>query len=257
MMLNVTDLSVALSGSAVLDAVSFAAAQGEIVGLIGPNGAGKTTLMRAIAGLLPHDGTIRLAGTALADLSPFERARRLAFLPQGRSVAWGIPVDELVMLGRLPYRAAFAAPSGEDVARAADAMALLDIAPLARRRADRLSGGEQARVLAARAIAQDTPLLLADEPVAGLDPAHQVGMMRAFRALATRGRTIIVSLHDLTLGARWCDRLLLLKQGRLAADGKPEEVLTAGQLQAAFALPMTVGTFGGGLAVVPRMEAGA
>ncbi len=119
------------------------------------------------------------------------------------------------------------------------------------------TGGEQARVLAARAIAQDTPLLLADEPVAGLDPAHQVGMMRAFRALAARGRTIIVSLHDLTLGARWCDRLLLLKQGRLAADGKPEEVLTAGQLQAAFALPMTVGTFGGGLAVVPRMEGGA
>ncbi len=130
-------------------------------------------------------------------------------------------------------------------------MALMDIAGLAERPATELSGGEQARVLAARAVAQDTPVLLADEPVSGLDPAHQIAMMAALRRLATRGRAILVSLHDLTLAARWCDAIVMLREGAVAVAGTPDEVMTAEWLARVYGVTARIERDEGGLILAP------
>ena len=222
-------LSVALDGRPVLADVSLAVAPGEVVGLVGPNGAGKTTLMRAALGLLPFRGH-----SSLAALPPAERARAAAFMPQGREIAWPVTVETLVALGRVPWLPARTALRPEDAAAVARALARLDLAPLAGRTVTRLSGGEQARALLARALAQETPLLLADEPIAGFDPAHQIATLRLFRALAAEGRGVLVAIHDLALAARYCTRLVLLRGGRVEADGAPAHVLTDARLAEVF-----------------------
>jgi iron complex transport system ATP-binding protein len=221
----------------VVDAVTAGVGGGELVGLLGPNGAGKTTLMRAALGLQPAEGRIALGGAPLAALAPRERALRAAHIPQERSIAWPISVAALVALGRTPHRAA----PGADRAAVEAALAAMELGALRDRPATELSGGERARVLIARALAQDAPLLLADEPTAGLDAAHALALMAAFRELARDGRGVLVSLHDLGLAARWCDRLLLLDAGRLAADGPPEAVLTPARLAAVFGITAHIG----------------
>lgn len=220
MLLRTESLSVTRNGRAVVSGVSFTVEAGEFVGLVGPNGAGKTSLLRACLGLLPSTGT-----SNIADLAPAERARRAAWLPQTREIAWPVDVASVVALGRLPYL-----PRGtrmaEADARAVDAaIRAMDLDGFANRTATRLSGGEQARVLIARALAQETPLRLADEPISGLDPAHQIATMQLFADLAKQGRGVVTALHDLSLAARFCTRLLLLDQGRLVADGPPRDVL--------------------------------
>ncbi|MFN3723417.1 MAG: ABC transporter ATP-binding protein [Paracoccaceae bacterium] len=200
---------------AVLERISLSVGAGECVGLIGPNGAGKTTLMRAALGLMPIEGA-----SSLASLSASARAAQAAWLPQSPEIAWPVTVGHLVALGAMARGRALDHPS---VARA---IARLDLAGFRDRAANGLSGGEQARVLIARALAQDTPLLLADEPIAGLDPAQQIRTMRVFRDLAAEGRSVIVSLHDLGLAARHCTRIIVVHAGGLAADGPPETVLT-------------------------------
>lgn len=231
-LLTLDAVSVLRGGRAVLDTVSMTVAAGELVGLLGPNGAGKTTLMRAALGLQPSRGRIALAGVELATLPPRLRALRAAYIPQDRSIAWPLTVASLVALGRTPHRATPA----EDAAAVDAALATMELAPLRERPATDLSGGERARVLIARALAQDAPLLLADEPVAGLDPAHGVGLMATFRGLARAGRGVLVSLHDLGLAVRWCDRVVLLDRGRVAADGPPLEVLTPARLAAVYGI---------------------
>ncbi|MCV0394799.1 MAG: ABC transporter ATP-binding protein [Rhizobiaceae bacterium] len=227
-------LSVTLGPRPVLAGIDFAMARGEVVGLLGPNGAGKSTLIRALAGQVAFDGSIAIEGRDQHDLTADARSRIVAHLPQGRMIAWPLAVETVVGLGRLPWRG-FAGRGDADGARACrEAMELADVTHLAGRPATALSGGEQARVLAARAIAQATPVLLADEPVAGLDPAHQMSLMLAFRRIAARGRAVLVSLHDLTLAARWCDRVVVLHDGRIAADGAPASVLTADLLERVF-----------------------
>lgn len=203
---------------AVLDGITLSVREGEFVGLIGPNGAGKTTLLRAALGLLPHSGR-----SSLSALPPARRARVAAFLPQSREIAWPVSVATVVALGRAPHGG-----GATDVDRAAvdRALARMDLQPLRDRTATDLSGGEQARVLIARALAQETPVLLADEPVAGLDPAAQLRTMRVFASLAAEGRAVVASIHDLGLAAQHCTRLVLLDQGRIAADGAPRAVLT-------------------------------
>ena len=231
MTLRLTGLTVRRGGRAVVDGVDLALEPGALTGLIGPNGAGKTTLIRAALGLLPHEGA-----SDLARLSPRDRARRVAFLPQDRQVAWPIPVRRLVALGRIPWLPAGRTLGVED-ARAVDAaLDRMGLADLADRPATELSGGEQARVLIARVLAQETPVLVADEPVAGLDPAQQLIAMETFHDLARQGRTVLVSLHDLPLAARWCDRIVMLDRGRVAADGPPGEVLTPDRLRDVFGI---------------------
>ncbi|MCM2562989.1 ABC transporter ATP-binding protein [Lutimaribacter sp. EGI FJ00015] len=218
-LLSLRDLSVTLRDRPVFSGVTLDIEPGELVGLIGPNGAGKTTLMRAALGLLPHEGQ-----SCLAELDPGARARAVAWMPQMREIAWPVTVEALVTLGRTPHRAR--ALSQADRAAVTRALDWMDLSDMRNRTATRLSGGEQARVLIARALAQDTPLLLADEPVSGLDPAHQIATMRTFGQVARSGRAVLVSLHDLGLAARHCSRLILLGQGRVVADGPPGQVLT-------------------------------
>lgn len=214
-LLSLENLTVTRGDRRVLDGVTLSVGQGEFVGLLGPNGAGKTTLLRAALGLLPHGGRSSLSALPLA-----QRARLAALLPQSREIAWPVSVETVVALGRAPHGAANADAA---VSRALDRM---DLAAFRHRPATDLSGGEQARVLIARALAQDTPLLLADEPVAGLDPAAQLRTMQVFAALAQEGRAVIASIHDLGLAALHCTRLVLLHEGRIAADGPAREVLT-------------------------------
>lgn len=236
MELTARALHVELAGRPVLRGVDLVVRPGEVVGLLGPNGAGKSTLMRALAGQVAHSGTVRIGERDGAGLSPAERARLVAYLPQTRVIGWPMSVERAVALGRLPWLGFGGRPGPKDMDICREAMAVMDVAGLADRRATELSGGEQARVLAARAIAQDTPVLIADEPASGLDPAHQISMMAALGSIARRGRAILVSLHDLTLAARWCDRVVLLRDGTVAADGEPAEVLDAAMLADVFGI---------------------
>ena len=236
MRLEAKNVAVTLGSRPVLNRVSLAVEAGEVVGLIGPNGAGKSTLLRALAAIVASTGSITIDGIDLASLSAVARASRLAFLPQQRVISWPLPVSDVVMLGRLPGRRLGARPSAEDRRQVEDALTLLELQDLRQRPATALSGGEQARVLMARAVAQASPLLLADEPAAGLDPAHQIQLMMVLRQLAAAGRGVLVSLHDLGLAARWCDRVLIVKQGALLAEGRPEAVLTAETLRRAFGI---------------------
>ena len=246
-LLALDDVTVRLGGRAVVSGVTLTLHPGEFVGLIGPNGAGKSTLMRAALGLIPATGGVRLGGADIARLGPGARAARAAWLPQGREIAWAMPVAALVALGRTPHRTR---PEADRTA-IARAMARMDVAAFAHRPATALSGGEQARVLIARALAQEAPLLLADEPAAGLDPAHQLDLMATFAALAREGSGVLASMHDLGLAARACDRLVLMDRGRIVADGPPRAVLTAANLARVYGVEAFLGEAEGGMIVQP------
>ncbi|QDC00763.1 ABC transporter ATP-binding protein [Mesorhizobium sp. 8] len=250
-LLSVAHLSAALGGRPVLHDISFAVGPGELVGLIGPNGAGKSTLLRAVMGLTPATGGIVLDGEDGRVLTAARRALKVAFVAQNRDVAWAMSVEALVALGRLPHLPRLSPLRAADRAAVDTAMRMMDVEAYRERQATALSGGELARVLAARALAQETPLLLADEPAAGLDPAHQIGLMRAFRSLAEQGRSVVVSTHDLALAARSCTRLILLDRGRVVADGTPEAVVTADNLQSVYRVRAYFGEVEGRMIVLP------
>lgn len=227
-LLQIENLSVTRRNRPVLDDVSLHVAPGEFVGLLGPNGAGKSTLMEAALGLIPHQGR-----SSLAEMPADDRARAAAYLPQSREIAWPVNVETLIALGRIPWPGATGA---QDRAAIDAAITRMGLTAFRQRTATRLSGGEQARALIARALAQDTPLLVADEPIAGLDPAQQLACLGLFRDLAREGRGILSSIHDLGLAARFCTRLVLLGQGRVLADGPPEAVLSGDNLTRAFGI---------------------
>ena len=228
---DIENITVRRDGHPVVQNVSLSLTPGSLVGLIGPNGAGKTSLMRAALGLLPFEGR-----SALAELGPRDRARTAAWLPQDRDIAWPVSVETLVALGRTPYLAAGRKLSTADRAAVSSALLRMELRDLAHRTATELSGGEKARALIARVLAQETPVIFADEPVAGLDPAHQIAAMRVFRTLAREGRTVLVSLHDLGLASRYCDRLILLDHGKVVADGAPRAVLDDARMRSVFAV---------------------
>jgi iron complex transport system ATP-binding protein len=227
MSLAATALTLDRGGKRVVDGVDAAFAPGELVALIGPNGAGKSSLLRLLAGLVrPDAGLVVLDGRPLARWRPAELGRRLSYLPQTPESAWSLTVADLVALGRHPHRAPLAGPSTADRDAVARALTRCDVAAFADRDIRTLSGGEAMRAHLARALATEAPILLADEPVASLDPRHQLAIMNLLRALAHDGRTVLAVLHDLTLATRFCDRLLLLDRGRLVAAGAPAAVLT-------------------------------
>ena len=246
-LLSLEGVTVRRGACPVVDGVSARVVHGEMVGLLGPNGAGKTTLMRAALGLQAAEGRITLGGASLDDLGPRERALSAAYIPQEREVAWPVTVEALVTLGRGPHRSTAEA----DRAAVDAAIGAMDLEEYRGRPATELSGGERARALIARALAQDTPLLLADEPSAGLDPAHALGLMRRLRDLARDGRSVVVSMHDLGLAARWCDRLILMVSGRVVVDGPPEAVLTPGRLAQVYGITAHLGADQDGPLIVP------
>ncbi len=230
----------------LLSDVSLALTPGEVLGVVGPNGAGKSTLLACLAGLRkPNAGTVLLTDIPLPDIALAERARRIAYLPQAQPLHWPLTVERVVALGRLPHRGRFAGESALDRAAIDRALTATDMDGLRDRRVDTLSGGERARAMLARALATEAPILLADEPVAALDPAQAKGMMALFRSLARQsGLAVAVTLHDLAAAARWCDRIVLLSAGRVAAAGAPAEVLTPRHLSDVYAIDARLETIG-------------
>ena len=225
-LLTLDKLSVFRGDCPVVDSVSLALEPGDFIGLIGPNGAGKTSLMRAALGILEHKGS-----SSLAVMPQSDRAKQAAWLPQDREIAWGLSVRDLVGLGRLPFGSI-----QQNDRHVEAAIIKMELATFSDRIATQLSGGEQARVLIARALAQDTPILLADEPTASLDPANQISTLKTFSTLAQAGRGIIASIHDLGLAARYCTKLALLHRGKLVAFGSADAVLTPDNLRTVFSI---------------------
>lgn len=232
--LTTQTLSVSLGTRTVVDGMSLSLAPGTLIGIIGPNGAGKSTLVRALLGLVPYRGNITLDGAEITGLTRAQIARQLAYLPQGQTLHWPLSVERLVGLGRLPHLAPMSRISAADQAIIDRAIDRADIGHLRDRIATELSGGERARVLLARALAVDARGLIADEPLASLDPGHQIDVMELLRSEAAAGSLVIAVLHDLTMAARYCDRLLLMDRGQLVAQGAPLEVLSEANLRSVY-----------------------
>ncbi len=229
--LHADALTVQTGHTALVQEASFALNSGELVALLGPNGAGKTTLLRAALGLQnPSSGAAYLEGQDTQTLSANLRARQIAYLPQTRPLAWPSRVIDIVALGRFAHGANLSDLRGQDAHAVQRAMIACDIDDLADRQADTLSGGELARVHCARAFAAEAPLLIADEPVAALDPRHQFRIMDLFKSYVSEGSGALVVLHDIALAARYADRLIWMKDGRIVADGPPSETLTEARL---------------------------
>jgi iron complex transport system ATP-binding protein len=226
-MLVAQHLEVALSGRAILKDVSLSLSSGQLVALVGPNGAGKTTLLRALAGLVPSTGTIEIGGDRLSALSLRERAKRFGYLPQGHLVHWPLPAKDVVALGRYPHGAtdpARLSPHDEQAVRRA--MQATSVVEFADRPVTELSGGERSRVALARVLAVEAPVVLADEPTASLDPRYQIDVMINLRAAADNGVLVVVVTHDLGLASRFAETVLVMSDGRLVAQGKPEQALS-------------------------------
>ncbi|MBI3438268.1 MAG: ABC transporter ATP-binding protein [Proteobacteria bacterium] len=248
-MLSLTELSVALAGRAAVSGVSLTVTRGEVIALLGANGAGKTTLMRAGLGLIvPRSGMVRLGGGDPHLLNPRDRALRAAYLPQRPQSIWPISVEHLVALGRYAYGAAPERLSGADQAAVDTAIQACSLEKLRSRRMDEISGGEKARAHLARAIAQHAPLLMLDEPTAGLDPAQALAVADIIRTHAPGG-AVVFSTHDVALAARTADRLLLLREGRVVAEGAPSVALTPETLEATYGRSARIDRIGDALTV--------
>ncbi len=214
------------NGVAIVDGVSAGLRAGEVLGLIGPNGAGKSTLLRAMLGLVQLDaGSCHLQGRLLGQWSMRERARRMAYLPQNTESHWPLLASRVVALGRLPHLSYWQRPGPEDQRAIERAVELAEVEHLLDRVVTTLSGGERMRVNLARMLATGAPSLLADEPIASLDPYHQFHIMEIFAEHARGGGSVLVVLHDLNCAARFCDRLLLLDHGNSVIQGPPCDVL--------------------------------
>ncbi|NFV78813.1 ABC transporter ATP-binding protein [Magnetospirillum aberrantis] len=251
-MLTATDIHLRRGDNTVLKGVDFHLSMGEMIGLIGPNGAGKTSLLRCLVGLeRPERGEIRLGDKSLAHWPARALASEIAYLAQSAACHWPMAVERIVALGRLPHLGSWQSPAATDVAAVKQAMAATDVAHLRHRQATALSGGEQARVQLARSLAVGARGLFADEPVAGLDPGHQIQVMELLRGHARSGHAVVIVLHDLTLAARYCSRLVLMAEGKVAAEGSPAEVMTPGNLAAVYGIAARIETHDTGLLVVP------
>ncbi|MEX2481030.1 MAG: ABC transporter ATP-binding protein [Gammaproteobacteria bacterium] len=222
-------------GQRVLENIDLALAEGQFLGIIGPNGAGKTSLLRILAGLeAPSGGQVLCAGEPLASMAAARRARHLGYHAQNPELHWSLRVSDILRLGRVPHQGALLRHDQADNAAIARAVAMTGLGPLLKRRGDSLSGGELARVHIARLLAGEHRVLLADEPIANLDPRFQIDVMNLLRQHAAQGGANVVVLHDLAIAARFCDALILMDQGRVHAAGTPAEVLTSTHLSTVF-----------------------
>ena len=279
MTLEIANVVVRYGTRVAATAPRLALATGVIVGLVGPNGAGKSSLVKAMAGLVPHTGRVTWNGESLHTLPQRTRAKTIAYLPQAAIAHWPMTARDIVALGRLPHRAFAAPPSPADDAAVERAMAATATAELGERSVLELSIGERARVALARALAVEAPVLLVDEPTAMLDPHHQLAIMQVLRAYARgsedsrghldrranvspsagdapeaadgTGRVVVAVLHDLTLAARFCDRVVVVDGGAIVCDGPPERALTAETLQAHYRVAAHFGFHEGEPLIVP------
>ena len=245
-------LGVTLAGRTVLADVSLALPAGHLVALVGPNGAGKTTLLRAVAGLVPSTGAVHIRGDALSALPLRERAKRFAYLPQGHVVHWPLPARDIVGLGRFPHGVTDPAQmTGRDIDAVSRAMQAADVVGFADRPVTELSGGERSRVALARALAVEAPVVLADEPVASLDPRHQIDVMQTLRKAADDGVLVIVVTHDLGIAARFADHVMVLSAGRLVVQGAPSAALSEQVMRDVFRISAYRAEYRGEAVIVP------
>ncbi|WP_394742709.1 heme ABC transporter ATP-binding protein [Natronococcus roseus] len=233
--IELEDVAVSLGDTDVLESVSLSVEPGEFVGLVGPNGAGKTTLLRAMSGALePDRGAVAVDGAPLRERSSKAASRLVAVVPQNTRLSFSFDVRTVVEMGRYPHRSRFSPPGEADRAAVDRALERTRTAQFADRPIDEVSGGERQRVVLARAIAQQTPVLLLDEPTASLDVNHQIETLELVRGFVAEGRTAVAAIHDLNLAARYCDRLVILSDGAVLESGPPESVLNRDVLAAAF-----------------------
>ena len=234
------DLHCALGKHEILRGIGFHVDFGEILGIVGPNGAGKSTLLKCLGGLLPFRGSVLLQGKPLATLGVRELARATALMHQNTALAYPFPASEVVMMGRYPHQGRFRSESSEDTRIVDQAMRFTDTRRIAGKTMDTLSGGERQRVLLAKTLAQDTGVVLLDEPSASLDFSYQDQIFLYARELARQGKAVVAAIHDLRLAARFCTRILLLSQGKVVAEGPPSAVLTTTHLGAAYGVQVRV-----------------
>ncbi|WP_248908495.1 heme ABC transporter ATP-binding protein [Halocatena marina] len=232
-MIDVENVAVSLGGTPILDSVSFSVPAQSFVALVGPNGAGKTTLLRTINGVLtPDSGTVSIDGNDVRSLSRRAAARLVATVPQDTTISFEFSVRDVVAMGRTPHRSRFQRADDDDSVERA--LRRAHISHLADRSAGSVSGGERQRVLLARALAQDAPALVLDEPTASLDITHQVRTLELVRDLVDESATALAAIHDLDLAARFCDSIVVISDGRVLAAGPPESVLTESTIAEAF-----------------------
>lgn len=232
--LRASGLSVTLGGRAVLNGIDLEAAPGEVLALLGPNGAGKSTLLKALAGLLPYDGSVEIGDTDVGSLSPRDRALRISYVPQRSLLRSALSVEEVVALGRYVHGGSFGGISKNDQEAIDHALETAHADSLRHRIFTQLSVGEQQRVLLARALASDAPILLLDEPTAALDVGEGMAVLRLIRKLAARKHTLIVVLHDLADARSTTDRALLLKDGLVVEQGDTRDVVSAEPIRAVY-----------------------
>jgi iron complex transport system ATP-binding protein len=251
--IQASELVVAFNGTTVIHGLDVSIASGEWVGVIGPNGSGKSTLLRALAGAIPFSGTVRIGGVAIHDLDDRQRAQMVALVPQRPVIPEGFTVTDYVYLGRSPHLRFLASEGPSDAGAVANAIEVLELAEMAGRRLPTLSGGELQRVILARAIAQQTPVLLLDEPTTSLDLGHQQQALELVETMRrSRELTVVTAIHDLTLASQFCDRLVMLASGRVVGEGGPEAVLTEESIGLHYGADVSVQRDpGGGIAVIP------
>jgi len=240
-MLKIQSLSVSYGAREILHNISLDVQSGEVLALIGPNGAGKSTLIRAASGVISYSGHVRTNGDDFASLRPMQRAKYIATVPQAVSMPPAYTVWETVLFGRTPYLGFLGQPSQKDEQTARQSLQRVSALPFADRRVGELSGGEQQRVLLARALCQSTPILLLDEPTAHLDLQYQVSLLELVSELAHKDNlAVLIALHDLNLAAHYADRIALMVAGNIKAMGKPKEVLQPELIAEAYCLPVQV-----------------
>ena len=250
--LQAAGLTVRLADRPVLQGIDLSIAQGRWTCVVGPNGAGKSTLLRALAGLLPHEGQVRWQEQPLATLSPPERARRLSWLGQGEPAPEDLPVADVVMLGRLPHQGWWSAPSARDLQVVETALRATGAWLWRERLMGQLSGGERQRVLLARALAVDAPLVLMDEPLAHLDPPHQVDWLEQVQCLKAEGKTVLAVLHDIGIALQ-ADEVVVMQSGRVLHHGPCADPAAQRAIEAVFDQRIAIHPLDGRWVALPRV----